>query len=91
MNSFENILISIDNKVMTITMNRPASLNALNAQTINELGQAIDLANNNSEVAGIVITGAGEKAFVAGADISEIASLNEVNGRSFAEAGQNVF
>ena len=91
MNSFENILTSVDNKVMTITMNRPASLNALNAQTINELGQAIDLANNKSDVAGIVITGAGEKAFVAGADISEIASLNDVNGRSFAEAGQNVF
>ena len=91
MSTFENILTSIDKKVMTITINRPTSLNALNAQTIKELGKAIELAKNNSDVAGIIITGAGEKAFVAGADISEIASLNEVNGRHFAEAGQKVF
>ncbi len=91
MSSFENILTSVDSKVMTITINRPSSLNALNAQTIKELGEAIELAKNNSDVAGIVITGAGEKSFVAGADISEIASLNDVNGRSFAEAGQKVF
>ncbi|MCF6351709.1 MAG: enoyl-CoA hydratase-related protein [Cyclobacteriaceae bacterium] len=91
MNSFENILTSVGNNILTITINRPASLNALNAKTITELGEAMELAKNNSEVAGIIITGSGEKAFVAGADISEIAELNELNGRSFAESGQKVF
>lgn len=91
MNSFENLLVSIDNKVMSITINRPASLNALNIETIRELGEVIEIAKNNSEVAGIVITGAGDKSFVAGADIAEIAELNEVNARKFAENGQAVF
>ncbi|MCF6361012.1 MAG: enoyl-CoA hydratase-related protein [Cyclobacteriaceae bacterium] len=91
MTSFENILTSINGKIMTITINRPSNLNALNGQTIAELGTALEQAKNNNEIAGIIITGAGEKAFVAGADISEIANLNEVNGRSFAESGQKVF
>lgn len=91
MSSFENILTSIDNKVMSITINRPSSLNALNIQIIKELGEAIEIAKNSTDVSGIVITGSGEKAFVAGADISEIANLNEVNGRGFAESGQLVF
>lgn len=91
MNSFENILTSVDQKVMTITINRPTSLNALNVQTIKELGEAIENAKNNGDVSGVIITGSGEKAFVAGADISEIVDLTELNGRSFAEAGQKVF
>jgi len=91
MSSFENILTATESNLLTITINRPASLNALNAQTIKELGQAMELAINDTEVAGIIITGSGEKAFVAGADISEIAELNELNGRKFAENGQDVF
>lgn len=91
MKSFENLLSTISDRIMTITINRPTSLNALNAQTIDELGQAIELAKNKEEVAGVIITGNGEKAFVAGADISEIAKLTELNGRHFAERGQEVF
>ncbi|VAW26452.1 Enoyl-CoA hydratase [hydrothermal vent metagenome] len=91
MNSFENILTILTNNILTITINRPSSLNALNTQTITELGEAIEHAQNDSNVAGIIITGSGEKAFVAGADISEIAKLNELNGRHFAEKGQQVF
>lgn len=91
MNPFDNLIVSIDNKIMTITINRPASLNALNIDTIKELGEAMELAKNDIEVAGIIITGAGDKSFVAGADITEIAELNEVNGRKFAENGQSVF
>jgi len=91
MNSFENILTSVDNKVMTITINRPSSLNALNILTIKELGEAIETAKNSTDVLGIIITGAGEKAFIAGADISEVADLNELNGRKFSENGQKVF
>lgn len=91
MSSFENILTSVENQLLTITINRPASLNALNSLTISELGQAIELAINDANIAGIIITGSGEKAFVAGADISEITELNEVNGRKFSENGQEVF
>jgi len=91
MNLFENILTTLDNSILTITINRPSSLNALNAQTITELGDAIESAKNDGSVTGIIITGAGEKAFVAGADIAEIAELNELNGRHFAEMGQQVF
>ncbi len=91
MKSFENLLTSISDRIMTITINRPTSLNALNAQTIAELGEAIELAKNKEDVAGIIITGAGEKAFVAGADITEIANLTELNGRHFSESGQEAF
>jgi len=91
MDSFENILTTISDKTLTITINRPSSLNALNAQTISELGDAIESAKNDNNVTGIIITGAGDKAFVAGADISEIAELTELNGRHFAEKGQQVF
>ncbi len=91
MNSFENILATLTNNILTIAINRPSSLNALNAQTISELSEAIETAKNDNEIAGIIITGVGEKAFVAGADISEIAALNELNGRHFAEKGQQVF
>ena len=91
MDEFENLLVSVENKVMTITINRPSSLNALNAQTIKEIGEAMEIAKNDSAVSGIIITGSGEKAFVAGADITEIMQLNELNGRRFAENGQSVF
>lgn len=91
MDSFENLLVSIDNKIMSITINRPASLNALNVNTIKELGEALEIAKNNTDVAGIIITGAGDKSFVAGADITEITELSDVNGRKFAENGQDVF
>lgn len=91
MNPFDNLIVSVDNRIMTITINRPASLNALNIDTIKELGEAMELAKNDTNVAGIIITGAGDKSFVAGADITEIAELNEVNGRKFAENGQTVF
>lgn len=91
MTPFDNLLTSVDNHIMTITVNRPTSLNALNIQTIEEINMAIEQAKNNPDVKGIIITGAGNKAFVAGADISEIAELNEVNGRKFAERGQSVF
>jgi len=91
MNSFVNLLVTIENKIMTITINRPSSLNALNIQTIKEIGEAMEMAKNESTVSGIIFTGAGEKSFVAGADITEIAGLSEVNGRRFAENGQSVF
>ncbi|RZJ86337.1 MAG: enoyl-CoA hydratase, partial [Hymenobacter sp.] len=68
--SFENLLYDLDaaSGILTITLNRPTKLNALNAATIDELGQAIDQAQADAAVRGVLLTGSGEKAFVAGAD-----------------------
>lgn len=77
--------------VLTITLNRPESLNSLNFNILDELNEVIQGSYDNEEVRGIIITGAGEKAFAAGADIKEIAELNEVNARKFAEHGQEIF
>ncbi|WP_345224295.1 enoyl-CoA hydratase/isomerase family protein [Hymenobacter koreensis] len=88
----ENLLLDrSDDGILTITLNRPSKLNALNAATIADIKQAIQLALDDKQVRGIILTGSGEKAFVAGADIAELAGLNEVNGRRFAEQGQEVF
>ena len=91
MPEFENIKLSIDNHILTLTIDRPDSLNALNIKTIEEIREAVGDALMDDDVKGIIITGQGEKAFVAGADIKEIAELNEVNSRKFSENGQEVF
>lgn len=74
-----------------ITINRPKVLNALNAATLEELSQAIELAAADAEIRVILLAGAGGKAFVAGADIGEFAALDETSGRAFAERGQALF
>jgi len=72
-----NIQVQTAERVMRITINRPKSLNALNAKTMGELSQAIEQAASNDEVRVVVITGAGDKAFIAGADIAELQALDE--------------
>jgi enoyl-CoA hydratase len=84
-----NILIQTDNQISTITINRPNKLNALNRDTILELGKAIDQADEDDNVRVIILTGAGEKAFVAGADISEFADFNREQGKELAAKGQH--
>ncbi len=84
-----NILISTDNKIATITINRPNKLNALNKETIEELGTAFGNLEEDENVRVIVLTGSGEKAFVAGADISEFADFDDVEGRQLAGKGQS--
>ena len=91
MPEFENIKLSVDNHILTLTIDRPDSLNALNFQTVGEIREAIGEAILNEDVKGIIITGQGDKAFVAGADIKEIKELNVVNSRKFSENGQEVF
>lgn len=86
--NYENILISIEEKVATITINRPTKLNALNKATISDLSNAVDSLSKNDDVRVIVLTGSGEKAFVAGADISEFANYTTVEGAQLAAAGQ---
>lgn len=86
-----NILTQLHNGILTATINRPQSLNALNIQTIEDIKNLMTEVYDNPEVKALILTGEGEKAFVAGADITEIATLNEMNARKFAEKGQEVF
>ena len=87
---FENILVTTNNQLGTITINRPKKLNALNKATIEELHQAFKLLNNDKSIKVILLTGSGEKAFVAGADISEFANFNEKEGSQLAAKGQEL-
>lgn len=73
---YQNILINTEDSVMTITINRENKLNALNIETLREIKEAVIAANQDKEVSGIVLTGAGQKAFAAGADISEFVNFN---------------
>lgn len=89
--NYNNILLEIKNNVAIITINRPDKLNALNGQTINELADVFQTVKNNPEVFVVVITGSGEKAFVAGADISELNQLDVLSAKEFSEKGNDVF
>ena len=84
---YQNILIKKNESVQIITINRPKQLNALNKQTINELNTAILKAEKDASVRVIVITGAGEKAFIAGADIKEFASFSKEEGKKLSKEG----
>ena len=84
---YQNILIKKNESVQIITINRPKQLNALNKQTINELNTAILKAEKDTSVRVIVITGAGEKAFIAGADIKEFASFSKEEGKKLSKEG----
>ena len=89
--TFDNLLIERDGAVAIVTFNRPKVLNALNAQTLTELAGAITSFKDDDAVRAIVITGAGEKSFVAGADITELAVLSPVAGKEHARRGQQIF
>jgi len=91
MTQYENLLLSDSNGILTITINRESKLNALNQQTLDELRNAIQSIYDSRDIKGVIITGAGEKAFVAGADIKELSQVNEMNARKFAENGQEIF
>ncbi len=86
--NYENLLISIEENIATITINRPTKLNALNKATISDLSKAIKLLGKNDDIRVIILTGSGEKAFVAGADISEFANYTIVEGAQLAAEGQ---
>src|SRR5499427_4707876 len=89
--AYENILYEKKEAIGYITFNRPKVLNALNRKTIEELHQALLDARDDSTVRVLILTGAGEKAFVAGADIKELAVQTPVNGKEFSLYGQSVF
>ena len=88
--AFDNLLLERDGAVAIVTINRPTVLNALNAATIDELRRAMLEFRIDDSVRAIVVTGAGEKSFVAGADINELALQTPTGGREHALAGQHV-
>ncbi|MGA9638128.1 enoyl-CoA hydratase/isomerase family protein [Flavobacterium sp.] len=87
--SYENILVTFDKSIASLTINRPSKLNALNKETIQELHLAFLALENNPEIRVILLTGSGEKAFVAGADISEFADFSVEEGAKLAAQGQD--
>lgn len=88
--TFENILVDLENAIATITINRPKKLNALNKQTIEELHDAFKHLENDDQIKVILLTGSGDKAFVAGADISEFANFSVHEGGRLAAKGQDM-
>ena len=88
---YSHLLYSASDSIATITVNRPQVRNALSVATVKELELAFQQAKNDEAIRVVILTGAGEKAFVAGADIAEIASLTEKDGEEFARFGQAVF
>lgn len=90
--SDKNLIADLKDGILYLTINRAQKLNALNKETLAELADAISGASTNEAVLGVLLTGAGEKAFVAGADISEFSSFDIAQGKELAKSGQtNVF
>ena len=91
--SFETLLYELEAEtgILTITLNRPDKLNALNAATIEDIRTAIQRAQDDPAVRGVILTGSGPKAFVAGADIAELTRLDEISARRASERGQEAF
>ena len=88
--NFENILFEKKNAIAYVTVNRPKVLNALNMATMEELRRAFHAIKQDAEVRVVILTGAGEKAFIAGADIGELARNNPVEAKAYTQRGQSV-
>lgn len=87
----KNVVLSKEGNIAVITINRPKALNALNTETLLELNNVIEAIELDDEVYAVILTGAGEKAFVAGADISEMKNMNVIEGRKFGKLGNKIF
>jgi enoyl-CoA hydratase len=88
---YETLLVDIENNICIITINRPDKLNAINKTVMEELGKAVDEVYRNPAIRSAIITGSGNKAFVAGADISEFQGLTKEQGMAVAQKGHDVF
>ncbi|HEY2375785.1 MAG TPA: enoyl-CoA hydratase-related protein [Gemmatimonadaceae bacterium] len=88
--AYQHLTLSVQDRIATLTVNRPDKLNALNGVTIGELGVAIDELQSRDDVAGVILTGAG-RAFIAGADISELSGQSALEGQRLARRGQEIF
>ena len=88
---YENLHVEREDGIAVVTVSRPAKLNALNGRTLEELDACFASLASDDGVKGVILTGAGEKAFVAGADIEELAGLDADAGRALSERGHRVF
>ncbi len=88
--SYENIVFKLEDSIATVTFNRPKALNALNRELINEFSNAIDQVALNEDIRVLILTGAGDKSFVAGADVKELVILNPLQARHFSETTHNI-
>ena len=86
-----NVLLEKKGNIAVATINRPKALNALNSDVLTDLGELVDIVNADSEIRALIITGSGEKAFVAGADIGEMSTLTPEEGEAFGKHGNDVF
>ena len=86
-----NVLLEKKGHIAIATINRPKALNALNSDVLTDLGELVDIVNSDSEIRALVLTGSGEKAFVAGADIGEMSTLTPEEGEAFGKHGNDVF
>ena len=86
-----NVILEKEDHLAIITINRPKALNALNSETLNDINSVLDDLEKDNNIYAVILTGAGEKSFVAGADIAEMKDLNEEEGRKFGELGNKVF
>ena len=87
---FKNLLIDTKNNITTISINRPNNLNALNIKTLEEIAKGINLSIDNDKTKCIIITGVGDKAFIAGADIKEFMKYDSSNAYIFSETGNKL-
>ncbi len=89
--TYQNLLLNVSASIAVVTVNRPEKLNALNSKTIEELKEVFTEINKDENISAVILTGSGEKAFVAGADISELNKLDMISAKAFSEKGQEVF
>ena len=87
----ENVILEKEGHLAVVTINRPKALNALNSQTLKDLDVVLEDLEKDNDIYAVILTGAGEKSFVAGADISEMKDLNEEQGKEFGALGNKVF
>ena len=86
--TLHSVLVEVDEEIAVVAMNRPKALNALNAEMLKELRMVMECIAEDEEIKGVILTGTGEKSFIAGADITEFIPLDAVSGREFAKYGQ---
>ncbi|MBW7952162.1 MAG: enoyl-CoA hydratase/isomerase family protein [Chitinophagaceae bacterium] len=89
--SYQTLLTQLENVIFTVTINRPDKLNALNKDVFNDLDEMLHHVQSNHQIKSVIITGAGNKAFVAGADITEFGNLSIEEGKKLAKRGQDIF
>ncbi|WP_018133028.1 enoyl-CoA hydratase-related protein [Effusibacillus pohliae] len=89
--NFEHLLFAVEDGIATVTLNRPKALNALNSALLTELSELVDAIAKDASIGAVILTGAGEKAFVAGADIAEMQGKTPLEARAFSQFGNSVF